>query len=105
MPDELGGCEKAAVLLVLLGPEVSSTVLHSMPENQIMAVTTAMSKLGDISPQVREQVLSEFTASVDQAGESVNMGADYMETLLMNALGEERASWITTVRSVGYRFG
>ena len=58
--DEMSGVEKAAVLLIALGPEKSSTVFKHLKEEEIEELTLEIANTRSVSPQTKEDVLQEF---------------------------------------------
>ena len=56
----LTGIQKAAVLLIALGPEMSSTVFKHLKEEEIEDLTLEIANTRSISPQVKEDVINEF---------------------------------------------
>ena len=56
----LTGIQKAAVLLIALGPEMSSTVFKHLKEEEIEDLTLEITNTRSISPQVKEDVINEF---------------------------------------------
>ena len=58
--DELTGVQKAAVLLIALGPEKSAEIFKHLKEDEIEELTLEIANTRSISPQVKESVLNEF---------------------------------------------
>ena len=54
------GLQKAAILLIALGPEKSATVLKHLKEDEIESLTLEIANTRSVSPQVKEDVLNEF---------------------------------------------
>lgn len=84
--------DKVALLIMLLSPDASAKLLQGMDEDQIKNVTSAMCKLGDVPTEVREKVLAEFHAAVEQEGNSLLSGPDSVRKILQNAVGSEKAT-------------
>ena len=57
---ELTDVEKVAVLLIALGPERARPLLDRLDADDVMKITTAMSRMGSVPPEVRKQVLEEM---------------------------------------------
>jgi flagellar motor switch protein FliG len=57
---ELTGKQKAAVLLISLGPEVSSRVFKHLREDEIESVSLEIAGQRSISAEIKEKVLYEF---------------------------------------------
>lgn len=90
--EEMSPVDKVALLIMLLSPDASAKLLQGMDEEQIKAVTSAMCKLGDVPNEVREKVLAEFHAAVEQEGNSLLSGPDSVRKILQNAVGSEKAT-------------
>jgi hypothetical protein len=56
----MSGKDKAAVLMVSLGPELSASVFKHLKEEEIEDLTLAIAGLKRIEPQVRDEVIEEF---------------------------------------------
>ncbi|MBO6300703.1 MAG: flagellar motor switch protein FliG [Lachnospiraceae bacterium] len=87
----LTGIQKAAVLLICLGPELSSTVFKHLKEEEIEDLTLEIANTRSISPQVKEDVINEFY-EICLAQQYIDEGGiKYAKELLEKALGSERA--------------
>ena len=91
---ELTGRQKAAVLMIALGPEVSSRVLKHLREDEIEDLTLEIAGMRRVFPDVKDMVLEEFS-EMYQASDFISRGGvDYAREMLSKALGEERAEAI-----------
>ena len=54
------GLQKAAVLLISLGPERSAEVIKYLSEQEIEQLTLEMANLRKVSEEQRDEVLDEF---------------------------------------------
>jgi flagellar motor switch protein FliG len=59
----LSAKQKAAILLISLPPEVSAQVFREFGPEEVQAISMEISKLPQISPEVRAQVMEEFMHS------------------------------------------
>ena len=57
---EMDGVEKAAILLIALGPEKSAQIFKHLKEEEIEQLTLEIANTSSVSPQTKEQVLNEF---------------------------------------------
>ena len=57
---EMDGVEKAATLLITLGPEKSAKIFKHLKEEEIEQLTLEIANTSSVSPQTKEKVLSEF---------------------------------------------
>ena len=87
----LTGIQKAAVLLISLGPELSSTVFKHLKEEEIEDLTLEIANTRSISPQIKEDVINEFY-EICLAQQYIDEGGiKYAKELLEKALGSEKA--------------
>lgn len=91
MKGKLTGKEKAAILLISLGPEASAQVFKHLSDEEIEELTLQIASLSKIEPEIRERVLNEFDGMM-QAQEYIEQGGiSYAREVLEAALGKERA--------------
>lgn len=88
------GKEKAAILLIALGPEVSANVLKQMRENEIEALTMQVFSTETVKEEVRKDVLNDCYGMALAQGYLSNGGAAYAEEMLSKAVGAEKAAEI-----------
>jgi flagellar motor switch protein FliG len=91
MPPEISGLQKAAVLLISLGPERSAAVIKHLGEQDIERLTLEMANLKTISDEDRGQVLNEFLQLCVANSYLAQGGIDFARDVLERALGEQRA--------------
>lgn len=89
--DELTGVQKAAVLLIALGPEKSADIFKHLKEDEIEELTLEIANTRSVSPQVKEKVLNEFYQVCLAQQYIAEGGIAYAKELLDKALGGERA--------------
>ena len=88
---ELTGMQKAAILLIALGPEKSSAIFKNLKEDEIESLTLEIANTRSVAPQVKEAVLEEFY-QVCLAQQYISEGGiAYAKDLLEAALGPEKA--------------
>lgn len=88
---ELTGLQKAAILLIALGPEKSSAIFKNLKEDEIESLTLEIANTRSVAPQVKEAVLEEFY-QVCLAQQYISEGGiAYAKDLLEAALGPEKA--------------
>ena len=89
--EELTGVQKAAVLLIALGPEKSAEIFKHLKEDEIEELTLEIANTRSISPQMKEDVLNEFD-QVCLAQQYIAEGSiSYAKELLDKALCGEKA--------------
>lgn len=89
--DKIGGLQKAAVLLIALGPERSAGVFKHLKEEEIEELTLEIANTRSITPQVKEEVVNEFYEVCLAQQYIAEGGIGYAKELLEHALGNEKA--------------
>jgi flagellar motor switch protein FliG len=85
------GIDRAAIFLMSLGEQGAAEVLKHMGAKDVQRVGTAMAQLNNISREEVSDVLTNFTRTVENQT-SLGVGSDdYVRTVLINALGEDKA--------------
>ena len=87
----MDGVEKSAILLIALGPEKSSKIFKHLREDEIEQLTLEIANTGSVSPQLKEEVLSEFYEVCLAQQYIAEGGISYAKELLEKALGEDKA--------------
>ncbi len=94
-PRELTARQKAAALLITLGPEVSGDILKHLGNSEdIEALTLEVANLGKLSHETTEEILEEFYHMIQANRYISSGGVQYARALLARALGAERAEEI-----------
>src|SRR3954453_18705455 len=91
---KMSGRQKAAILLVTLGPERAAQLFGHMRDDEIEALTLEMAKLRRIEPDVTEAILSEAMATSTAMGFIGAGGFEYAREVLEKSLGAGRAAEI-----------
>ncbi len=89
--NELSGVQKAAVLLIALGPEKSARIFKHLKEDEIEQLTLEIANTRSVSPATKEQILNEFYEICLAQQYITEGGIAYAKELLEKALGEEKA--------------
>jgi flagellar motor switch protein FliG len=90
----LSGKQKAAILLISLGPDVASSVYKHLSEEEIEKLTLEISGVKKVESMVKEEILEEFH-NIALAQDYISQGGiGYAKTVLEKALGSEQASVI-----------
>ncbi|WP_026475998.1 flagellar motor switch protein FliG [Alkaliphilus transvaalensis] len=88
---EMTGKEKAAVLLISLGPEFSAQIFKHLNDEEIEELTLEIANMRKVSPAEKEKILSEFY-EVCIAQEYISEGGiNYAKDVLEKALGSQKA--------------
>ena len=87
----LSGKEKAAILLISLGPDLSAQVMKHLKEEDIDVLTLEIAGTRRVDNDVSEMVMREFT-DMFLAQQYINEGGiEYAKVLLEKALGKDKA--------------
>ena len=98
---ERSGTERAAILLLTLGEQEAAQVLKHMGAKEVQRIGAAMAKLKTVSKEEVHGVITDFASSVESLT-SVGVGAeDFLRKVLVDALGQEKASSIIDRISIG----
>ncbi|MBR1597472.1 MAG: flagellar motor switch protein FliG [Lachnospiraceae bacterium] len=89
--EELSGVQKAAILLISLGPEKSANVFKHLKEDEIETLTLEIANTRNVPPDLKEAVLEEFYEICLAQQYIAEGGIGYAKELLDKALGEDRA--------------
>ena len=89
--EELKGIQKAAILLIALGPEKSSLIFKHLKEEEIEDLTLEIANTKSVTPQVKEKVINEFYEVCLAQQYIAEGGISYAKELLEKALGADKA--------------
>ncbi len=94
--EDLNGVQKAAILLIALGPEKSSQIFKHLKEEEIEELTLEIANTRSISPQLKEEVIDEFYQVCLAQQYIAEGGIGYAKELLEKALGDDKAQDVIT---------
>ena len=94
IPISVGGRQKAATLLVSLGPEQAAAVMQHLPNEEIEAISLEMARIRTVDPELGEQVLTELVATADAIELYAEGGVHFAREVLERSLGAEGAAEI-----------
>ncbi len=89
MEEQITGIRKAAIMMVLLGDEASSSLFRYLGDEEIQEITREISQLGRIEPRTADGVLDDYYKMSLARSYLVQGGADYARRLLVKAFGPE----------------
>ena len=87
----ISGIQKAAVLLISLGPEMSAKIFKHLKEDEIEDLTLEIANTRSVSPQTKDEVLNEFYEVCLAQQYIAEGGIGYAKELLEKALGVDKA--------------
>lgn len=94
--EKMNGVQKAAVLLIALGPEKSASIFKYLKEDEIEELTLEIANTRSISPQIKEDVIEEFYQVCLAQQYIAEGGIGYAKELLDKALGQDKAQEVIT---------
>src|SRR5258705_12289349 len=90
-PESIPGVRKAAILLVMLGEEISAELLRQLEEQEVQAIGREVARLSSVTSEQAELVLDEFHQMSIAHDYVLKGGIDYARKLLITAYGPEAA--------------
>lgn len=92
----LTGMRKAAILLAIMGEEVASAIYRNLPEKDVQALTRELAELGNVTPEVSQQILEEYGQMALTQDYLAQGGIEFASRLLAKAFGNEKAHHLLT---------
>ena len=89
--ERITGLQKAAILLIALGPEKSSHIFKHLKEEEIEELTLEIANTRTITPQVKDAVLDEFYQVCLAQQYIAEGGINYAKEVLEKSFGADRA--------------
>ncbi|NTV90287.1 MAG: flagellar motor switch protein FliG, partial [Clostridiales bacterium] len=88
---ERTGKEKAAMLLISIGPERSAEIFKHLKEEEIEQLTLEIANIRTVSPEEKERVMEEFYQICLAQEYIAEGGIGYAKEILEKALGTQKA--------------
>jgi flagellar motor switch protein FliG len=85
------GLRKTAVLLVVLGEQVSAEIIKQLDEDEVQLIGREVARLPTITSEISESVLEEFYQMSLAHDYVLKGGVDYARKILITAFGPEHA--------------
>lgn len=85
------GIQKAAILLIALGPEKSAMIFKHLKEDEIEQLTLEIANTRSVSPEDKEDIINEFYEICVAQQYIAEGGIGYAKELLEKALGSDKA--------------
>lgn len=89
--ENVSGLQKAAILLIALGPERSANVFKHLKEDEIEELTLEIANTRNITPKVKDAVISEFYQVCLAQQYIAEGGINYAKEVLEKSFGADRA--------------
>jgi flagellar motor switch protein FliG len=90
----LTGKQKAAILLISLGPDVSAQVYKHLTEEEIEKLSLEISSVKKVDSELKEDVIEQFHQIAIAQDYITQGGIGYAKTVLEKAFGEQEAASI-----------
>lgn len=90
------GAQKAAIILMSLGEEVSAQILKGLSTDEIKKLGAEMTNITGIKKELCEELLLEFTAQFNEDADIHTPGNDFLKNLLPSVLGQDKAADVMT---------
>jgi flagellar motor switch protein FliG len=87
----MNGADKAAILLLYLGPESSKKVFEHLEDDEIKKIGQSMATLGHVPRSSISEVVREFSRLTDPGTGLYSQGEDFVRKILVQALGPQKA--------------
>ena len=71
--DKISGLQKAAILLISLGPEKSANVFKHLKEEEIEELTLEIANTRSVAPQIKEQIINNISSQIT----NINIRKEY----------------------------
>jgi flagellar motor switch protein FliG len=88
---QIRGVRKAAMLLVVLGEQISAEIMRLMEEEEVQDIGREIARLPSMTSEDAEGVLEEFYQMTVAQDYVLKGGLEYARKMLINAFGPEQA--------------
>lgn len=87
----MNGTDKAAILLLYLGPEATSKVFEHMEDIEIKRISQSMARLGHVTRNSIQEIVNEYMDITDPESGIFSQGEEFVRKVLEKALGPAKA--------------
>jgi len=95
-PDAIPGIRKVAILMVMIGPEASSTLFRELDEEEVQKISREIARVQMLTPEEAEGVLEEFYQMSVAHDYVIKGGVDYAKKVLQTLSGRSRRARFST---------
>jgi flagellar motor switch protein FliG len=88
---DMNGLERAAALLVALGPRVASDIMKHLDEDSIEKLSQEIANIDRLSPQEREELIGGFLIDLRKEKRRLRGGEETARDILVKTFGADRA--------------
>jgi flagellar motor switch protein FliG len=100
-PGDLGGTERAAILLMSLGEQDAANLLKQLDAREVQRLGVAMAELKEVSREQMTSVLDNFIGVVDGKSNLASGSQDYVRRVLTQAVGKQKTDLLLDRVSTG----
>ncbi|QSV46353.1 flagellar motor switch protein FliG [Geobacter benzoatilyticus] len=90
----MDGTDKAAILLLYLGPEATAKVFEHMDDSEIKQISKSMARLGHVPHSTIQEVVNEFTNMTNPETGIFSQGEEFVRKILEQTLGVQKAEML-----------
>jgi flagellar motor switch protein FliG len=90
-PENISGCQKAAVFLLAMGEDFASGVFEKMNDQQISNVVFEMSKVKHISPEMLKAVSIDFVERFEGDTKMIVEGDSFIKNVVSRTMKDDQA--------------
>src|SRR5688500_20176977 len=91
MPSDLNGVRKSAILLLSLEQDQAAEILRRLPAEAVEEVSREIASIGEIAPDTRRDIFSEFYDLALADAHISEGGLEYARQLLQKSSGQDRS--------------
>ena len=88
------GADKAAILLLYLGNDVTGKVFEHLDDDEIKKISKSMAKLGHVTRTTIMEVVEDFTTTINPESGIFSQGDEFVRKILEKALGPAKADML-----------
>lgn len=92
--DQLTGKQKAAIVLMALGPETAASITQKMSQDELEEITFEIARCEHVPAELARAVIEEWEQLETAAYSIAEGGVDYARRVLEQALGPQKAAVI-----------
>ncbi len=89
--EKINGVQKAAILMIALGPEKSAAIFKHLKEDEVEELTLEIANTRSVTPQLKESVVNEFYQVCLAQQYIAEGGINYAKELLEKSFGADKA--------------
>ena len=89
--EKINGVQKAAILMIALGPEKSAAIFKHLKEDEVEELTLEIANTRNVTPQLKDSIINEFYQVCLAQQYIAEGGINYAKELLEKSFGSEKA--------------